>query len=570
MRHSRSNNNQDMAMYIIDAVGFYLPDKTYINPNNGKNTTLRHSIFLSTASQHNTFSFACVQKKVVLVGCNALLPNGLYQYETELVGTNSKKSYTIPGSLVQERICPILGNKFPLVLSTSAPGNDTIQTKVATNLNEEEVRSLHVKQDENPTLFTSITKLQTSGSTQTPPQQLITPLIDSHSTSIKLLHKSQSNTDGSTTSSTLNCARKDNAKKLNYEAKPMEAFVCRSSTLTPESTVAMCGPDGIMHVANFVTELHEEISRKNNWAHILVRTFKVGRINEHYRCFTLNPVWVNYKRHAAIQKIPEDNMLIDTNIHQAFTESIANKEEMHIVACKKQDIKISLPCTAYTYFNQRSLTEKPPFYATKEESEAYQSMTQHPLTKFSQIGQAIDASHFMNDSTLQELGIVNCPPRPKINDPFDNASYTRTLLFSILSSFVAFFVIAVAAALACYKCNPANAHRAGKSRLNQHRQSTCIEEEVDMEMATTHSRTPKETEKDMNVEQDTLTPLTQSSQSEVQSCYIRAHMETQEDPQKNSPTPEYGTPSTTMEESNLKKTLYNGSGENMFSNNGII
>ena len=271
----------------------------------------------------------------------------------------------------------------------------------------------------------------------------------------------------------LDCTNKGIAANLYWDVHQMDTVVCKNNVQEPPVTIATCGADGMMHVSPIITQRFPSS----------ITSFKLG---EPYICYAPDPLLAQYEKHKKSQ-----NNIIDREMYQ-----IIKGIQTHVAACKRRDAISHVPdCSVLLFFNHQELVNMLPLNPPAQLRKAIKEISNTELFYRRKL-----EGDFLDSNALQKFNLTHCNS--------DKKSYTNSAAIAASSSAVGILIAAVAIIAACLKCGPVRIRNAGRSQLNKCRKNVCTEE-ADVEMSATNSRTPTETKKNKDIEQNA--PLTQTS-----------------------------------------------------------
>lgn len=182
--------------------------------------------------------------------------------------------------------------------------------------------------------------------------------------------------------SELDCKGKGYADDLHYIANPWEAFACTLPEAKSTAIVAVCGPDGMMHVASFAKD-----SLSNT-----VDNFKLSELSPN-KCFVKDWIWVRYQNTAKKNGITDYSLSLDSSIYPAIKTA-----DIPVSECRKESsTKINqIPCDTTIYFDQELLSRLTPNTHNKTTN----TILEHPTIQTAQIGNTIPTYQILKDTQL--------------------------------------------------------------------------------------------------------------------------------------------------------------------------
>ena len=388
---------------------------------------IRYFLLLTQTSDQNitTFSLTCRQGRVLLVNCNA--PQDAAHYYKATVSFirdnevyNGLGVYSLNPLFMNTRVCPILGSGSPYITSQ----DQKIQTKAAMPFIGTDANKLNTIIND-PVNYTGIISetlhLHSHDTTQkTELQTLNQSLVELNT--ISYGYKPQE-------LQRLDCENKGYATDLLYKAKSWEAFVCESNT-QPKLTVAICGPDGMMHTASFVKDLFPDS----------VDSFKLEEQGS-YKCFIQDPLWTQYSKAMQKQGITENQLQLDSSIYPAIKNT-----NIPVTSCQVLSSTniTQAPCSITLQFNRHITQNTKGAFA---EVDLYSTIPSTVVWN-AQINSAVKTDQMINNNTsLNITDLSHCPHTTHL-DPLDNNPHASAIA---LASVVGVFALAFITVLSCVR-----------------------------------------------------------------------------------------------------------------------
>ena len=243
----------------------------------------------------NLFTAICRQGRVILTNCGAD-PNTSYQIAAVNYPSTSQDGFSlstptiITAKEMTEIVCAKLTKGSPYIPKNRIPSTQNTNTH----------HTINIASFPSTVNYNSITFGQ--------PNPLETEQTSGKGTQ-RMLFKT----------SILTCEGLGYEKNLYHQAGAWEAFACVSAAKQPAVVIAICNPDGMMHIAPFI---NKSLSPAIEPFQLLKPTNINSKDKQHtYICYTKDEIWTAYQQTLIANGITPTNLTLSTSIYPAIQDN---------------------------------------------------------------------------------------------------------------------------------------------------------------------------------------------------------------------------------------------------------